>query len=170
MLLKLLNKLAFRLKPNASRSVIKQLVAFARTLLLSGVQGVRERFLENLKAESTVKLAGATIQVLKALEKYPEVVLRFPHLLIIKWSDSKGRPKISVLSVSTEVRHFLDTNPQLLLDPSKLIGGLKNFSVKTSDFPDPATLSVEISQLVNVPETVKILPKPSAGIEEGPGN
>lgn len=79
-----------------------------------------------LKPQSEIdkNQSEALLNIITSLEKIPNAVIRIGSLLVVKETNAEGSPFIQCRSLSILENYYINKNPQLLKQPSKILNEL----------------------------------------------
>lgn len=78
---------------------------------------------------STRRLASATVDLLKAVENFDNIVLTLEKIMLVKYTAPDGKTKTIVRTVSTKIQNKLESTPYILDDPRALLAFLQEETV-----------------------------------------
>lgn len=81
-------------------------------------------------SEAALNLSVALPNITKALETYPDTIICFGTILIVKNELEIGKPTIHIRQLTIVELHFLEKNPDLWRKPSEILSALESINAK----------------------------------------
>lgn len=111
---------------------------------LGVVRNVILRRADGSRLDSDIAYVAAAAGLISAIANESSVAIQIGSILLLKFTDASGKPRLIVLQLTPREIAYIDEHPQVMKCPERLVdalaGGLKEFSVATAGTPsDPSS-------------------------------